>query len=418
MGFNPGFSFITTGGGCTSTGSNSNQAISIAGSGRNTLVSPTTADRCVVFATDGVVSNVSIYLVSASIANTTNWLIHSRANGVQGNIAITFPPNTSGYFEDVINSDPVQANTIWQMNIFRGHTPSVLVSIGTCTYKFTPNNNLPEYQYTGENETLNDVNSNNSAFLQWCGGNAGNPSRYDEDNVSMRMATSGIAKKMFVGFTTNPATQPFDVKSRKNGANGNQVITIPAATTGVFWENSNTDSYAPDDDLCIMHEGFVGPNTGRFIMSAGFSFLSDKRNYEILSTGPGFQSVPTTQSIAASLTGELALTAPASELQGALLFKDPTLLSNFRAYVKTSTSNRQRWLTLRVNQVNTSLNISLPTNTTGWFSDPNTVIVMPDDKVTTLFRGNTGGSGSTRLIKIGLVGTPLSFNDDFKFQAH
>jgi len=49
-----------------------------------------------------------------------------------------------------------------------------------------------------------------------------------------------------LGSFTNGGSDTF--RTRKNGANGNQVVTVNA--TGVFEDNTNTDSISATDKFC------------------------------------------------------------------------------------------------------------------------------------------------------------------------
>src|SRR3990167_7824688 len=71
----------------------------------------------------------------------------------------------------------------------------------------------------------------------------------DEVSRQITYRTAGMLKQLYVNVPANTATANSTVRVRKNGANGNQLVTIPSATTGVFEDNVNTDAVAAGDEV-------------------------------------------------------------------------------------------------------------------------------------------------------------------------
>ena len=62
------------------------------------------------------------------------------------------------------------------------------------------------------------------------------------------------------------------LRTRKNGANGNQVVTWTGGATGYLEDTTNTDSVADDDLICYQANKTIAPNTCRFtIMQINFT---------------------------------------------------------------------------------------------------------------------------------------------------
>jgi len=63
---------------------------------------------------------------------------------------------------------------------------------------------------------------------------------------------------MYVNVATNTHTASTTIVFRKNGANGNQTITIPAGVTGYFEDAVNTDTVAVGDNVCFQIDRGTG----------------------------------------------------------------------------------------------------------------------------------------------------------------
>lgn len=65
-----------------------------------------------------------------------------------------------------------------------------------------------------------------------------------EANVASLVSTPGTLSRLTVDVRTNPSTVDTVARSRVNGANGNQVVTIPALGTAVYSDTTNSDVVA------------------------------------------------------------------------------------------------------------------------------------------------------------------------------
>ncbi len=70
---------------------------------------------------------------------------------------------------------------------------------------------------------------------------------------------AGVISKFGVKIVTNTTSTNTVVRLRKNGANGNQSVTISGGQTGEFIDNTNTDSISAGDKISVQ---IVTPNTG------------------------------------------------------------------------------------------------------------------------------------------------------------
>ena len=70
----------------------------------------------------------------------------------------------------------------------------------------------------------------------------------------------GTLSKLYVRVTANSNVGSVTLRVRKNGANGNMFVTIPAGATGAFEDTVNTDTVAAGDKL--NYQSTTGGATG------------------------------------------------------------------------------------------------------------------------------------------------------------
>lgn len=68
-----------------------------------------------------------------------------------------------------------------------------------------------------------------------------------EANVQTPISIAGVSSNMYVNVWANSSGSSTPIRSRKNGADGNMLITVGAGATGRFFDNSNTDTLSPGD---------------------------------------------------------------------------------------------------------------------------------------------------------------------------
>ena len=97
-----------------------------------------------------------------------------------------------------------------------------------------------------------------------------------ETNSQVRFPTGSVTwQNLYVRVSANNRSDSTTVRSRKNTANGNMVVTIAASTTGEFRDIVNTDSLAAGDDIAYSQTtgGGSGSITTR-IFSSTFEHAS------------------------------------------------------------------------------------------------------------------------------------------------
>lgn len=179
-----------------------------------------------------------------------------RKNGANGNQIIS--ASGTGWYEDVTNSDTVEEGDL--VNLMRTTPNTSEWRIQHLSVQFTPTSNRAWASGTY------GVNLNfNSTVYASLGYGSSFPTSTTEASAQniVKEYAQRIRNLRIVCSTNTIATDPSTCRIRKNGSDGNQIISIPAGTTGTYEDTSNTDNLDIDDLFCFQ---YVTPNTSGAIV--------------------------------------------------------------------------------------------------------------------------------------------------------
>lgn len=92
------------------------------------------------------------------------------------------------------------------------------------------------------------------------------------------MRAAGVLSNLTINvFANTVGSTGVTATLRKNGGNGNQVVSIPANTTGIFEDNSNTDTISAGDQVCLQ----TVPSTSGTISIASITTIFDPTDADI-----------------------------------------------------------------------------------------------------------------------------------------
>jgi hypothetical protein len=182
------------------------------------------------------------------------------------------------------------------------------------------------------------------------------------------------------------------VRSRINGANGNQTFTIPATTAGDFEDATNVDDLESGDLISVSI--VTGAGTGTLSYGAITSLLespSDAPNVHVHGQNRGDgNTYAQNQDVYYPIDGTMF---PGSAAAVSITFRTATTLRNGRIYIVTNTNTQTSTLTLYKNGSPTALVISITGSTTGAFENTadDVSFAVGDTAYWRLETGNTGG---------------------------
>jgi hypothetical protein len=232
-----------------------------------------------------------------------------------------------------------------------------------------------------------------------------------EARVMAEAQAPGTFSNVFCYISANAAAADSFLRFRKNGSNGNQVVTIGAGATGQFEDTSNTDAVTTDDDLTVsITAGSGGALTSRmtntlFVPSSGtvVSFMRGGASW-----GNGTTDMPC--GIVAHSNGNNVTAAPTEADCQATFSIAGTLQAlwlNLDANTRTDTVV---WRS-RINGSNGNIAVSIGAGATGVFEDTsNTDAISAGDEVNLLMDVGAGtGDMRPRSMRIDFVSGSSAF---------
>ncbi len=295
--------------------------------------------------------------------------IKSRVNGGDGNMVVSIPGLTTGVFQDAVNSDSLTSNDLvnWYYSLPDGsllliaHGSTLTGSSGVyCTgavWRISllagSTNYLP----------INGLQSSDGT----------------EARAYYTFRHSTTLSDLRVNCNDNNATGASTVRTRVNGANGNQSVSIPAEATGVFEDAVNTDSISAGDE--VNYQAVVGAGGAMHLAQIQVKSATTTRSFvcgnldDDASVGAGVTSY-------FPIEGDPQNTLRATETDVDIHVQADGTLSNLFVNTRSNSCNGATIVRTRVNGGNSSLSVSIPSATTGIFEDTsNTDTVVKTDHI-------------------------------------
>ena len=193
-----------------------------------------------------------------------------------------------------------------------------------------------------------------------------------EASTQVIYRTAGTLSKLWVFVTPNPPTGAATVKIRKNGADGNMSVSIPANTSGIFEDNSNTDTVAAGDTLDYAVTCAAGVQAVT-IAAINTLFAADTIggiDYTVVRhVAIGTVALASTVTRNSPLAGP-GTAAAATEIQCKFDVNTACTLKNLYVYVVNNVLTGASTFRVRINGGNSAnLVISVPGSTSGAFED-------------------------------------------------
>lgn len=213
----------------------------------------------------------------------------------------------------------------------------------------------------------------------------------DETKMNIIFHTPGRISNFLVDALVNSLDAATTVRLRKNGANSNQSVSVPAGTTGVFEDETNSDIVADGDEFCYQVNASTSATgaTDMTIMRCIFTADQDTVTRQACT------------SVAVSYT--TASTTSYNVLCG---FQDATVTTendvkcrqrksgtyrNYSTYISDNARATTTTSGLRINGATSSLSVSVGAGLTGFFEDTtDSVAVVAGDDVNYFVTTGTG----------------------------
>ena len=193
------------------------------------------------FKTAGTLSGLHVYVETNG--RTTDTVFRSRNNAANGNQIVTVAGSTTGYLVDNTNTDAVAVDDLVNLSVTT-LTGGGTLAATVCGASFETTNNTQQLM------TVSFAGASVAAALTRYIPIAG---RFDtsatESDYRWDANLAATASKMEIHISANTVTADSTLRLRIDGANGNQVATITASTTGRFADASNTDAITAANEI-------------------------------------------------------------------------------------------------------------------------------------------------------------------------
>lgn len=270
----------------------------------------------------------------------------------------------------------------------------------------------------GANDSTGFSSASATRYVPMGTGHIGQLAGYttEADAEQVCRAAGTVSRLGFRIYPTNTRTVNSTARFRKNGGNGNQVVTITALTTGWFEDSSNSDTLADGDTYCVSWVTGAGgaqnqtlvTMTARFVASSGTKL---PWTFTMRNTG-GSNHTPSSSTRYMAIFGNAAnnsMTSTESSYQ--VKIKAAGTHSRLRMKVITNTRTTDTTIRTRKNTADGNQAITFGAGVTGTLEDTtNSDTLAVDD----LFNYSiTTGSGSGSIIMAWVAGNFESSGDDF-----
>jgi hypothetical protein len=330
----------------------------------NTYLHNTYANRQTqqIWHTAGTFRNLRVFVSQNNAGGAST--VTARKNSTASLLAVSIPASTTGQFTDLVDEMTISAGDLLDYELVRGSTG---------TTSFTPERIDIQF-YTGgavvqkfSNAPYTTFTFSNTTRYQAIMGENNSTGSLADNTRGMRTQLNTVRwKNLVVQVISNLRTVPFTVKFRKNTVTvGNQQVIIPATTTGTFSDLVNVDETDMTQPM-YQYEGGAGTQAINFIPSVecestpyhwtGFSL--DPTNFTF--NGTRYQRC-------FSAAATVATTETDSRFQTQM--DSNGIITGADAFFTNNAKSGTTTVTLRINQQDTSLVITIPAGSFNLHSD-------------------------------------------------
>lgn len=300
--------------------------------------------------------------VLANTLSTSPTTLVSRINGASGNLTVSVGSSVTGAFNDLTHTDTIAAGDLFNFMVTPAAAGTGSMTFGSIVVEMDTTGQTFTQMFGKAGAASVTVAQNATTFFPYVGKGQNSADNIASWPVVEASATISDAQ-VFV--KTNTASGSATLKSRKNGADGNILISITAASTGLFEDTTHTDSVVAGDLINFTFN--VAAGTGSVILTqwsvkhtgstANRTTIPAKDTNHFVSTASQTLFGGPWAAIA-SLTS-----APFADLPFAATVSGMTIRVNTNTRATASTVN------LRKSGSNANQTISITASTTGQMSD-------------------------------------------------
>lgn len=305
-------------------------------------------------------SGLYVTVTANTLTGTTTATL--RKNGANASQAVSIGAGLTGAFQDTLNSDSLASGDLFCTRFVTGAGGLDALTVAVVAYNLRSPTGTSILIISNPGQ---DILSAGATRYQPIGG-----ARFTDTTESWVQYTFRVAatlSNLRVLVQVNSRNGATTIRTRKNGANGNQSVSIGASTTGDFEDTTNADPVSPGD--LINYQEVAGGSSGNIRYGVLQMKLQGTRAVKVMIAGStdgnsiginltayipleGGQSITTLEASA-----RVTCAAPYTARNG--LFKTS----------KANTWNGTTTATLRKNGASQTITMTIPASTTGTYED-------------------------------------------------
>lgn len=318
-------------------------------------IGPTEADFDIIMEHAGTFSHFTAHNTSG--ANTATHKL--RKNGADGNQSAVVS-GTQDQDTDLVNTDTVSVNdTI---------STSASTNSGTCANGFVSaifEASGATVAYYGSGRTNNNYSVASTTWYEGICIDIQENASLTEADLEGRVRAAGTWEELQLEVVTNTRSTTTTIKTRVNGADGNQSIAVSGSSTGTFQDSANTDTVSSGDD--INYTVTTGTGTGLFTMSHIVSaIVSDSDQWDVF--GNALVVGSTAGTYHSNIYGRSAVTTASSQHTSFYPLFACTA-TRFRGKITANSFSGDIDVALDINNVNGNNGFTISSTSTGDFED-------------------------------------------------
>lgn len=206
----------------------------------------------------------NLRIVVSANTRTDSISIHNRINGANGTVTFNIPTMATGTFTDDTNVDAIVDGDLFNMRLI-GNSGSGNITMNKSVIEFVPTGELKTPIVTTSNLATPSGFTAATRYVSILGTHQ--TAIATEANAYTIIPYNCVMSNFSVKVPTNASTTDRIFYLRIDGANGNSTVTAPAATTGTFTDDVNTDSITAGESLNYIVPGSAsGTMRLRYIM--------------------------------------------------------------------------------------------------------------------------------------------------------
>lgn len=337
-----------------------------------------------------------LYVRVIANAATANSTVRSRVGGVNGNQLVTIGAGATGVFQDAVNSDALVSGNLVCTELVNGAGGGVTWSVIGYKLNTVANTTPILVTYRAAGTSLSATQTTYCPIL----GHLDDNTTESRSQYIFRVAATLSNMRVYVN--SNTLDGATTIRTRVNGVNGNQSVSIGAGASGSFEDAANTDAIAVGNSANYQAD-----------MTLSTAGLVNGYIFQVKSTSAGRQvgaGAPGTATLAFGLTRYLAIEGSsqiftATEGDSQVAAEAAFIARNLFVRVAVNSVNGDSTIRTRKNGANGNLLATIGASTTGTYEDlVNTDTLVSTDTLS--WQVITGGAAGT--MQISYIGFELA----------